>query len=129
MSKKAYYTFFEYARAQLKRINTHYRWLKNPPQAPLTRTEFGLSERPSIAPDQLAAAMTDIQKKIETWDVNWDAIEPSERILMQERLSTMLAELQMTSDTRWMGAAKLLGYEDNFILYVQKEREYKRPVS
>ncbi len=126
LSKKAYYTFFGYARAQLKRINTHYRWLKNPPQAPLTRVEFGLSERPVIAPDQLAAAMTDIQKKIETWDVNWDSIEPSERILMQERLSAMLAELQMTSDTRWMGAAKLLGYEDNFILYVQKEREYKQ---
>lgn len=126
LSKKAYYTFFGYARAQLKRINTHYRWLKNPPKAPLTREEFGLPSRPIIPPDQLTAAMADIQKKVESWDVNWDLLEPSERIGMQERLSTMLAELKLSMDTRWIGAAKLLGYDDNFILYVQKEREYKQ---
>ena len=126
MSKKAYFTFFGYARAQLKRINTHYRWLKNPPGAPATRAEFGLPERPEIHPDQLSAAMADIQKRVEGWDVNWELVDPSERILMQERLSTMLAELGMTMDTRWMGAAKLLGYQDNFVFYIQKEREYKQ---
>lgn len=126
LSKKAYYTFFGYARAQLKRINTRYRWLKNPPRAPTTRTEFGLAEKPLIPPDQLDAAMADIQKRMEAWDVNWELVEPSERILMHERIATMLAELGMTMDTRWMGAAKLLGYEDNFIFYVQKEREYKQ---
>lgn len=126
MSKKAYYTFFGYARAQLKRINTHYRWLKNPPKAPVTRVEFGLSERPVIEPDQLNAAMADIQKRMEGWDVNWELLEPSERILMQDRLGTMLAELGMSMDTRWMGAARLLGYEENFILHIQKEREYKQ---
>lgn len=126
LSKKAYYTFFGYARAQLKRINTHYRWLKNPPKAPMTRTECGLPERPVIAPDQLSAAMADILKKVESWDVNWDLLEPAERIGMQERLSLMLGELSLSMDSRWVGAAKLLGYEDNFIHYVQKEREYKQ---
>jgi predicted nucleotidyltransferase len=125
MSKKAYYTFFGYARAQLKRINTHYRWLKNPPKAPMTRAEFGLPERPILPPDQLSAAMADIQKKVESWDINWDLIEPSERIGMQERLSLQLAEVGLAMDSRWVPAAKLLGYDDNFILYVQKEREYK----
>lgn len=126
LSKKAYYTFFGYARAQLKRINTHYRWLKNPPKAPMTRTECGLPERPVIAPDQLSAAMADILKKVESWDVNWDLLEPAERIGIQERLSLMLGELSLSMDSRWVGAAKLLGYEDNFIHYVQKEREYKQ---
>jgi predicted nucleotidyltransferase len=126
MSKKAYYTFFGYARAQLKRINTHYRWLKNPPRAPVTRAEFGLPERPVINQEQMNAAIADIQKRMEDWDVNWEILEPSERILMQERISLMLAELGMTIDTRWMGAAKLLGYEDNFIYQLQKEREFKQ---
>lgn len=126
LSKKAYFTFFGYARAQLKRINTHYRWLKNPPVAPPVRGEMGLADRPLIPMDQLTAAMSDIQKFMERWDINWELLEPSERIQMQERLSLMLAELGMTMDTRWMGSAKLLGYEDNFILYVQKEKEFKQ---
>jgi hypothetical protein len=79
--------------------------------------------------DQLTAAMSDIQAFMERWDINWDLLEPSERIQMQERLSLMLGELSMTMDTRWMGAAKLLGYEDNFIFYVQKEKEFKQKQS
>jgi predicted nucleotidyltransferase len=129
LSKKAYFTFFGYARAQLKRINTHYRWLKNPPTARPVRSEMGLPDRPLIPMDQLTAAMSDIQAFMERWDINWDLLEPSERIQMQERLSLMLGELSMTMDTRWMGAAKLLGYEDNFILYVQKEKEFKQKQS
>ena len=33
LSKRAKHTFSGYALSQLKRINTHYRWLKNPPPA------------------------------------------------------------------------------------------------
>ena len=125
LSKRAFYTFFGYARAQLKRINSHYRWLKNPPSCPPTRTEFGLSEKPIIAKEQLSMVITDIQKKIEEWDIDWSQLAPSEKINMQSRITTMFAELNMISEDRWTGAAKLLGYEDNFIHYVQKEREYK----
>jgi hypothetical protein len=102
LSKKAYFTFFGYARAQLKRINTHYRWLKNPPTARPVRSEMGLPDRPLIPMDQLTAAMSDIQAFMERWDINWDLLEPSERIQMQERLSLMLGELSMTMDTRWI---------------------------
>jgi len=126
LSKKAYHTFFGYARAQLKRINTHYRWLKNPPSAPPTREGLGLSEKPVLPKDQLSAAMSDIGELMDTWDINWELLEPSERINMQERLSLMIAQLGMSMDTRWMGAAKLLGFEDNFILYLAKEKEYKQ---
>lgn len=126
LSKRAYYRFFGFARAQLERINSHYKWLKNPPSAPPERTEFGLPERSILSPDQLGAAMEYISKKVETWDINWGAVDSSERIHLQERVSTMVAEIGMTLDKRWIPAAKLLGYEDNFIFYLQKEKEYKQ---
>ena len=39
ISQKAKHTFSGYSRAQMKRINSHYRWLKDPPKAPPTRAE------------------------------------------------------------------------------------------
>jgi len=126
LSMKAKHTFSGYAMAQAKRINLHYRWIKNPAKAPPTRQEFGLPEKSAIAKDQLSAAMTEIQKKIESWDINWDSFEPAEKILMQERISTMLAETSITSDTRWVVAGKALGFEDNFIQLLQLEQAYKQ---
>lgn len=42
LSKKARHTFAGYAHAQLKRIRTHQRWLRNPPAGKPTREEYGL---------------------------------------------------------------------------------------
>jgi predicted nucleotidyltransferase len=42
ISKKARHTFSGYAHAQLKRIMTHQRWLRNPPKTQPQREEFGL---------------------------------------------------------------------------------------
>src|SRR5574337_690214 len=125
VSMKAKHTFSGYAHAQLKRINTHYRWLKNPPVAPPTRTEVGLPERLLLPKDQLSAAESEIKKKMEEWDVDWQVMDPADRINIQGRLSTMLAECQLTQDNLWTVAARQLGFDDNFIFYVQKEKEYK----
>lgn len=122
MSKKAYYTFFGYARAQLKRINTHYRWLKNPPLVPPTREEMGLPVKPRLDKEQLGIVMAQMSRTIAEWDINWDLLEPSERIMMQERISLMLAEVNLTLETRWVAAAKLYGLDDNLINYINLER-------
>lgn len=124
ISKKAYYTFFGYARAQLKRINTHYRWLKNPPSAPPVRSSKGLPEKPKLNTEQLGLVMGEMKKKVAEWDCNWDNIEPSERIMMQDRISTMLAEVNLAMDTRWIAAGKLFGLDDNLIEYINSERAY-----
>lgn len=129
LSMKAKHTFAGYAHAQLKRINTHYRWLKNPPNAPPTRAEFGLPERPAIDPNQMQAAMTEIQKKIESWDVNWEIVDPAERILMQERLSAMFAEVNLAMEDKFIPAAKSLGFDENFILLIQTEQAYKQKIA
>lgn len=126
LSKKARHTFAGYAHAQLQRINLHYRWLKNPAKEPPTRSEFGLPEKSLVDPNQLSAALAEIKKKIETWDINWEVLDPSDKIEIQTRLGTMLAESKLTMENLWTVAAKSLGFDDNFILYVQKEKEYKQ---
>ena len=42
LSKKARHTFSGYAMSQLKRIESHRRWLLNPPTAPPQRSDFFL---------------------------------------------------------------------------------------
>lgn len=55
LSKKAKYTFSDYAVAQLKRIKTHRKWLLDPPTHKPTRDEFGLPETTVVSPDIMGA--------------------------------------------------------------------------
>lgn len=55
LSKKAKFTFSGYAHSQLGRIKTHRSWLLNPPKAPPTRSEFGLSETSKVSKSELGA--------------------------------------------------------------------------
>lgn len=55
LSKKVRYTYAGYATAQLKRIQTHKKWLLNPPAHQPTREEFGLPLKRVISADQLGA--------------------------------------------------------------------------
>jgi hypothetical protein len=126
ISMKAKHTFSGYAHAQLKRINTHYRWLKNPPTQPPTRETYGLPAKSVIPMDQLNAAMTETKKKVESWDINWDVLDPAETVIMKERLSMMMAEVKLTIEDKWIVAAKTLGFDNNFIYLLQQEQGYKQ---
>ncbi len=55
LSKKARHTFSGYAHAQLKRIKTHRAWLLDPPKAPPSRKDFGLSETMKVSQSELGA--------------------------------------------------------------------------
>jgi len=58
LSKKVKHSFLGYANAQLKRIETHKKWLLNPPDHQPTRQEFGITERP--APKEYMSAILSI---------------------------------------------------------------------
>lgn len=137
LSKKAKYTFSGYAIAQLKKIESHRRWLLNPPAAPPIRTEFGLPERTVIPKDQLAAAQSLIRKQIEAWEntlptFGVDVTDPAQLIDMRNKLMTTLTEMRLgTEEERQRAAGRTIGLDDNFIelldrehRYVQKRREW-----
>lgn len=130
VSKKAKHTFSGYSHAQMKRINTHYRWLKNPPKAPPTRAEFDLPERTVIPADQLAAAQAAIQKQIDQW--SWhemEHLEPALRQAMQDEFTRRLLEITQwgwdnIEEQTWKAAAHAVGFDTNFIRLLDLERQY-----
>lgn len=126
LSRRVKHTFSGYARAQLKRIDAHYRWLTKPPKAQPTRAEFSLPERTLIPQDQLAAAEAGIRQKLDSWSVDFlDDLPRDLREGILQKMTAHLAELQVCSDdTLWQGAARAIGYDDNFIHLLDLEKRY-----
>jgi predicted nucleotidyltransferase len=127
LSKRARHTFAGYAHGQLKRISTHYRWLRSEIKPPPTRKEMGLPERTLIPKDQLAAAQSAIQKRLDQWNSPGflDDLAPSTRIEVQSKMSELLSEVGANSaDELWANAARSVGIDDNFIRLLDLERQY-----
>ncbi len=130
LSKKAKHTFSGYALSQLKRINLHYKWLKDPPKAPPTREEFGLPERTVIPADQLMAAQSAIQKQLDRWSFkDLEDLDPATRQAIMDQQSKSLLEIVGWSwtereDKLWRAAAVGIGLSTNFIELLDKERQY-----
>jgi predicted nucleotidyltransferase len=125
LSAKCKFTFSGYAAAQLKRVETHRRWLLNPPRHEPTRAEFGLPDRTVIPADQLAAAQSAIHKQVVDWGVDLSGMDDSARIDVQERLAVVIAAITTAVDPTWLAAARTIGMDDNFIELLDRERRYK----
>jgi predicted nucleotidyltransferase len=133
VSAKCKHTFSGYAFAQLKRINTHRRWILKPPTHKPTRAEFGLPESTLIPQDQLAAAEASVRKKIDSWELDLSTVpDDGTRIAIEERVRAALAE-QIAglytdcseADAKWRAAVKAVGIDDNLLLVMERERKYK----
>jgi len=125
LSARARHTFAGYATSQLKRIETHRRWLLNPPDREPTRGDFDLPQRTVFPADQLAAATAAIRSRIDAWDVDLSGLAEPERLDLQSRIATLIAELQITQDDRWRAGARAIGIDENFLLLLDRERRYK----
>ncbi|MBT3219545.1 MAG: hypothetical protein HN348_10680 [Proteobacteria bacterium] len=125
LSAKARHTYSGYAMAQLKRIKSHRKWLLDPPQKAPTRGEFGLPETTLIARPQQDAAEAAIAKKMDEWRIDFGDLVASEKVHITSQIATYLAELTITSDNEWRGAARAVGLDDNLIEVMGRERRYK----
>ncbi|MDP2683490.1 MAG: nucleotidyltransferase domain-containing protein [bacterium] len=125
LSTRCRWTFSGYARSQLNRIESHRKWLLNPITHRPTRAEFGLAEVPVIDKNQLAAAEAAVRKKVDSWEIDFDQLDPATKIYILNQLYKNLAEIEVTSKSKFNAAARLVGYEENFLHSLQKEREYK----
>jgi hypothetical protein len=128
LSRKALYTFRGYAVQQLRRIETHRKWLLDPPDHRPTRAEFGLQDQVVIPSDQLAAAMSVIQKRVDSWEIDFGTLDDAEKIHIQEQMYRFLTEVQIGADERFMSAARLLGYNENFVHLIAKEKLFRNAV-
>lgn len=125
LSKRARFTFAGYAKHQLQRIRNHRAWLLDPPKAQPTRGEFDLPERTVIPSDQLKAAEAAIKKKLDRWQLNVDDLDPARRRAVLDAWTEVLAEMSLGQDERWRSAGRILGYDDNFLEILDRERRYE----
>ena len=126
LSRRARYSFGGYANAQLKRIRNHRAWLLDPPTQAPTRAQFGLPQTSLIPKPQLAAAVAAIQKRVDSWEVDYSGVPPSTVVDLQARIAATLAEIGVGAEERWTAAARWVGVDDNFIELMARERRYKR---
>jgi uncharacterized protein len=99
LSSRCRFTFSGYAISQLKRIQTHRRWLLNPPAKKPERTDFDLPEHKRLlAGEQYEAIESMIRKKLDQWTVALDPLDDADQL----RISTALREtlVEMAEQTR-----------------------------
>ena len=123
LSQKAKHTFSGYAISQLKRIDTHRRWLLKPPVAPPTRAEFDLPERRLLSVDQQGAALARMQQLIDSWELDLTDLDDARRIYLLEQLAKVIEERTSGDETRQAG--RLLGFNDNMLDYLDREKRYQ----
>jgi predicted nucleotidyltransferase len=127
LSKKALGSFRGYAMSQLARIKTHRKWLLDPPKAPPTREAHDLKPLgEDIAKDQLLAAQSMIQKRMDGWAIDFEDLSEASKIYIFEQIRTYLAEVQVGSDEKFLAAGRLVGFSENFLDLLRREKEYKR---
>jgi uncharacterized protein len=126
LTRRVKHTFSGYAASQLRRIRSHYRWLKSPVETQPKREDFGLPDMSRIPKDQLAAAEAAIRQKLDSWAPDFlDDLEPGHRTAVTNRMNDYLTELGVAMhDDLWPGAARTLGFSDNFIELMAREKRY-----
>lgn len=128
ISKRVRHTFAGYASSQLGRIETHRRWLLNPPKERPERKDFKLPEKSEISENQLLAAKAEIKKDIEKFNLGFLDLREDQMIAVQNTMHDMLGELHITKDDMWAGSARKVGFTENFVEYMLKERQYESKV-
>lgn len=126
LSKKARHTFSGYAFAQLKRIQTHHRWLRNPPKGQPTRKEFGLPEQPTYPENQRLAAESMMRKQVDQWlnPGELSVLDPATIITVRNAFKDALVDLHLADERVWRAAGEKLGFDTNFLDVVERERRY-----
>jgi uncharacterized protein len=129
LSRKARFTFSGYATAQLKRINTHHKWLKNPPKVAPLREDFGLlaaGRESDEQRDQIGAALAMITREVATWDdLAWTDLDDAARIGLKMKITDYLARAQVSREDLFVNTGRQLGFDDNFLAMLQREKTFR----
>lgn len=137
LSQKALNSFIGYADSQMKRIRLHKKYIDGEIKRPLTREELGLPESKGAAREQIAAAKQYVKEKKESLiplllELNntqkqnlWDGVGRIFTSLCKEYGIEDIngQELWDVLDT---SVARTIGFDDNFINYLKKEKVYDR---
>lgn len=120
--------YIGYSKAQAHRMRLHKRWIDKQLQPPPTREEFGLKAEISIPKDQFLTVKAMINKKLDEWNCDFEPFSEPQKIYLQGKVSDILTSMEIFSDDKWIPAARSLGFGENFLLLLQKEKAYENLV-
>jgi len=123
LSQRCRDSFGGYARAQLKRIRTHRRWLLTPPTDAPRRADFDLPEHSLMPREQLNAAQAAIRKQLDRWELDLDGLGKADSQRVRDEVTRVLGE-QLAHD-RYVVAGRAIGLDDNFVDLMDRERRYR----
>lgn len=143
LSAKAKFTFTGYAVSQLKRINTHRRWLLYPPEKKPERKDFGLPEQTVIPADQRQAAEKLIEGKVREWLLqDSELLGTTELNILHSKLAEFVASILKEKDhivheldeSELFEAARLsamhgMGMSPSYIAALQAEKKYRQKLN
>lgn len=125
ISAKAKFTFSGYAHQQAERIRLHRRYLLNPPDHQPAREEYGLPNHTVIPQDHLNAAFAAVTKKMDEWELDLSCVpDETDRLNIMEKVQGSLKEI-LAGDGKWIRAGRAVNFDDNFLLLMEKERQFR----
>lgn len=125
LSKQLKERYIGYAKAQAHRIKNHRRYILNPLTKKPERKDFGLPDKFLIEKNQYDAIKSLINKKIESWNPDFEPFTESQKIYLQGKVSDILSEMEITRDEKWEAASRSIGLNENLILIIKKEKEFE----
>jgi predicted nucleotidyltransferase len=125
LSRNAKHRFCGYAISQLKRIETHRRWLLYPPTHKPTRAEYDLPDNSAIPKEQRDALEAMMLKIVESWQVDYACLDDATRIDLLNKQAQALADMKLAKDDQYVAAGNKLGLDANAMEYLTAERAYR----
>jgi hypothetical protein len=89
-----------------------------------TREDFGLPPRKDFPQDQVNAALALIKQRMDAWQVDFLDTDEATKIYVQDQYYKILTDLHLGTDERFSAAARLLGYDTNFMEFIVQQRNY-----
>jgi predicted nucleotidyltransferase len=137
LSLRARQTFGEYAHGQLRRMEQHRRWLRNPPREPPRRANFGLPEHGLVSPEQRDAAEQAVKGVLDRWQLDLEGLLPHQTIALQARIGDYLADVaagvgytgeHAVDEVQFVAAARYEGIGGDLLEALRRERRFKAAV-
>lgn len=128
LSKQLKERYIGYGKAQAHRIKNHRRWLLSAPSVPPSRKEMCLLDKPLIDKNQFDVVKSLITKKLDSWSPDFEPFSDSQKIYLQGKVADILSEMQISSDDKWLAAARTIGLDDNLIEIIKKEKEFQNKI-
>lgn len=126
LSKKIFHSMSGYAYSQMARLENHRKWIRNPPTCAPIRSDFSLPERPLINKEAYNALKSIISKQMLELSFNFlEDLTDEQREGIKGTINEYLAKFQIKNSDLEKNICTRLGFDDNIIEYVLKEREYE----